>query len=248
LKVFFTVGLFVVLGSAPKLRETQKNASADALVPFAPGEILTYRLSWSVFSNAASVQLAVVERRDLFGTPTWHFRASAHSQAPLRSLLEIDDQFDSYPETANLESRQYETYLNELGEKQNTISQLVSTRQPSRNRASMVIVKPHTRDPLAALYTLRTVDWQRTPEFRAPVYDGEELYEMHARVELPSDIVNIGGRDVKATKVSVQLFQGSYLSRTKCFVWFSQDAARIPLVIQAQVPYGSMRAELVSQR
>lgn len=245
---FLAASLLVALGFTPELRELQKVSSVDAPLPFGPGEILNYRLTWSVFSNAASVQLAVVERRDLFGTPTWHFRASAHSQVPLRSLLEIDDQFDSYAETGNLESRQYETYLNELGEKQNTISQLVSTREPTRSHASMVLVKPRTRDPLAALYLLRTVDWQRTPEFRAPVYDGEELYEMRARAELPSDTINIGGRDLRATKVSVQLFQGSYLSRTRCFVWFSQDAARIPLVIQAQVPYGSVRAEFVSHR
>jgi hypothetical protein len=80
------------------------------------------------------------------------------------------------------------------------------------------------------------------------VYDGEELYEMRARVELPTDTIILAGREVKATKISVQLFQGSYLSRTRCFIWFSQDAERVPLVMQAHVPYGDVRAELVSQR
>jgi hypothetical protein len=216
--------------------------------PFHVGEVLNYRLTWSVFSNAAAVQLAVVERRDLFGTPTWHFRASAHTQAPLRSLADIDDQFDSYAEIETLESKQYETYLNELGEKQNTVSQLVSKSAVKKNPAAAVLVKPHTRDPLAALYALRAIDWQHTTEFRGPVYDGEELYEMRARVELPTDTIILAGREVKATKISVQLFQGSYLSRTRCFIWFSQDAERVPLVMQAHVPYGDVRAELVSQR
>jgi uncharacterized protein DUF3108 len=218
-----------------------------APVPFRIGEILNYRLTWSVFSNAAAVQLAVIEKRDLFGTATWHFRASAHTQVPLRSLAEIDDQFDSYADTANLESKQYETYLNELGEKQDTVSQLVSTSQPNKNHASVVLVRPHTRDPLAALYALRAIDWRRTPEFRAPVYDGEDLYEMRARIELNADVVNVAGRDMKATKILVQLFQGAHQSRTQCFIWFSQDAASTPVLLQAQVPYGSVRAELLSK-
>jgi hypothetical protein len=266
-------GLLIAFAATPEPREA-KNMSATPLkswfqnplrpsgghkfpaeessvlnsAPFRAGEILNYRLTWSVFTNAATVQLAVVERRDLFGTPTWHFRASAHTQVPLRSLAEIDDQFDSYAEIETLESKQYETYLNELGEKQNTVLQLVSTREPKKNRASVVLVKPHTRDPLAALYVLREIDWQHTSGFRAPVYDGEELYEMEARVELATDVIMVAGRQMKATKISVKLFRGSYLSRTRCSIWFSQGAERIPVVIDAQVPYGNVRAELLPQR
>jgi len=241
-------GLAVVILTAPRLGGQSEKASPASSVPFAVGEVLDYRLTWSVFSNAAAVQLAVVEKRDLFGIPAWHFRASAHSQVPLRSLAEIDDQFDSYAEMATLESKQYETYLNELGEKENTVSQLVSANQAARGRASVVLVKPLTRDPLAALYTLRAVDWRKTPEFRATVYDGEDLYEMRGRLDLPNDPISVVGRNLTATKIAVELFRGGHSSRTRCWIWFSQDAARVPLVIQAQVPYGSVRAELVSQR
>jgi hypothetical protein len=230
-----------------KTGERSADQSAPLLLPFHEGEVLNYRLTWSVFLNAAAVQLSVVEWRDLRGTPTWHFRATAHTQVPLRSLAEVDDQFDSYAETESLESRQYETYLAELGEKQNTVLRLASTNVAKKNRGATVLVKPHTRDPLAALYLLRTLDWQRTPEFRAPVYDGEDLYEMSARVESAAESVSVSGHSVKATKVSVRLFRAGQQSRTRCSIWFSQDGARIPLLIEADVPYGRVRAELVSK-
>ena len=237
-------------GSFPidKWADSQRLVLSQASIPFAAGELLTYRLTWSVFSNAATVQLMVVEKRDLFGIPAWHFRASAHTQVPLRSLAEIDDQFDSYADAATLESRQYETYLNELGEKENTVLQLASIRQAARGHASVVLVKPRTRDPLAVLYVLRAVDWGRTPEFRAPVYDGEDLYEMRARVELLEDAISVSGKEVTATKIAVVLFRGGYQSRTRCWIWLSRDAERVPLVIQAQLPYGSVRGELVSRQ
>jgi hypothetical protein len=235
----------------PSVRAAARAAPEKSLsplpVPFRAGEVLNYRLTWAVFSNAAAAQLSVVEWRDLFGTPTWHFRARAHTQNPLRSLAEVDDQFDSYADTVSLESRQYETYLDELGEKQSTLSRLVSTGLPNKNRASAVLVKPHTRDPLAALYVLRTVDWQKTPEFHAPVYDGEDLYEMIARVEWPAESISVSGRSVSTTRISVRLFRAGRQSRTKCSIWFSQDEARIPLLIEADVPYGRVRAEFVSK-
>ena len=218
-----------------------------AQVSFRPGEILNYRLGWAVFANAAAAQLAVVEKRDFFGMPTWHFRASAHTQGPLRSLAEIDDQFDSYADIGTLESRQYETYLDELGEKQNTVSRLVSTGSAKKNQTPAVLVKPGTRDPLGALYFLRTIDWQRTPEFEAPVYDGEDLYEMRVRVDGPTEVISVAGRAVSTTKISIHLFRGGRQSRTECSIWFSQDDARIPVLIQAEVPYGMVRAELTSQ-
>jgi len=229
-------------------RETTRPVTAAlvAQTPFAVGEILNYRLLWAIFSNAAAVQLAVVEIRDFFGTPVWHFRASAHSQVPLRSLAVVDDQFDSYADFANLESRQYETYLDEMGEKQKTVSRLVAANLAKQGQGSVVLVRRGTRDPLAALYLLRAIDWQRTPEIRAPVYDGEDLYEMRAHVEGPGETIPIAGSSVRTTKIVVELFRGGHPSRTRCSIWFSQDAARLPVLIQAEVPYGSVRAELVS--
>jgi hypothetical protein len=203
---------------------------------------------WSVFSNAASVQLSVVETRDFFGTPVWHFRASAHSQVPLRSFAEVDDQFDSYAERSTLDSKQYEAYLSEMGERQTSIARMLGEGELRPARTSVVLVKPHTRDPLAALYALRAFDWKSSAEFRGPVYDGEELYEMRATVEAEDDTVQVEGRDERGTRISVHLFRGGLLSRTRCTLWLSQDVAKVPLVIQAEVPYGTVRAELVSRK
>jgi hypothetical protein len=224
------------------------STSSVGSFPFRPGETLDYRLMWSVFSNAATVQLSVVETRNFFGTPTWHFRASAHSQVPLRSFAEVDDQFDSYAERSTLECKQYEAYLNEMGERQTSIARMLAAGEPRPARTPVVLVEPHTRDPLAALYALRAFDWKRSTEFRGPVYDGEELYEMRATLEAADQAVQVAGRDERGTRILVRLFRGGVLARTHCTIWLSQDSARVPLVIQAEVPYGSVRAELVSRK
>jgi hypothetical protein len=238
------------LSQEPAHRRSSTGAASSTAgsFPFRAGETLDYRLMWSVFSNAAAVRLSVVETRDFFGTPVWHFRASAHSQVPLRSFAQVDDQFDSYAELATLDSKQYEAYLDEMGERQTSIARLVVAGEPRVARTPTVLVKARTRDPLAALYALRAFDWKRATEFRGPVYDGEELYEMRATLEAADEAVQVAGRDERGARILVQLFRGGVLSRTHCTIWLSQDAAKVPMVIQAEVPYGSVRAELVSRK
>jgi hypothetical protein len=216
-------------------------------MPFRAGETLTYRVAWAAFSNAASVELTVPERRDLFGWATWHFRAAARTVSPVRALFTVDDQFDSYTDAATLESRRYETHLDELGRKQDQVLHFVATGQASRAPGPNVVVLPGTRDPLGALYALRGVDWQRTPEFRAPVYDGRNLYEMRAGRQNPGETVNVAAGKFTAARIVIRVFQyEKELSAIHFALWLANDPARTPVLMQADLPFGSLRAELTS--
>jgi hypothetical protein len=224
--------------SAPSVKET--------LVPFRAGEKLDYRVSWSAFSDAASVQLSVPERRDLFGWQTWHFRAVAHTLSPVRSLFQVDDQFDSYTDTTTLESRQYEMHLNELGKITDKVLHLAPSGPHPHAPGPTVLVLPGTRDPLGAIYALRGVDWQRTPEFSAPVYDGIDLYEMRAQRDAPIEAITVDAGTFPASRISIRVFsQGKELSATHLAMWLANDAAHTPVLMEADLPFGNLRVELI---
>ena len=222
-------------------------APREPRMPFRIGEKLDYRVAWASFSNAASIELTVPERRDLMGWGTWHFRASAHSLSPMRAFIVVDDQFDSYTDAATLESRQYETYLNEMGEKQTEVFHFRPEGQPSRGDVAGVVVTPGTRDPLGAAYALRGVDWQQTPEFRAPVYDGHDVYDMRARLDVPAETVAVAAGNFSVSKISIRLFQrGKEVPGTSFTAWLANDAARTPVLLVVEMPLGNFRVELVS--
>ena len=82
----------LALAAACSLVATGSEQVTRAL-PFAVGESLHYKLGWANFAHAADVQLDFVERRDLYGQPTMHFRAALHSFPPLRALFPVDDVF-----------------------------------------------------------------------------------------------------------------------------------------------------------
>ena len=214
-------------------------------MPFRVGEALNYQVSWAAFSTAASVQLNVVERRDLFGWATWHLRAAAHTAGSVRSLFAVDDQFDSYTDAAALESRQYEMYLNELGKKESKVVHMLPAGEVSRASGPSVVVPQGTRDPLGAFYVLRSVDWKATPQVRAPVYDGHDMYEVRANLEAPDETVTVAAGKFSCSRVAIHVFEfQKEVSSIGFVVWFANNAARTPVQIEGNFPFGSVHAEL----
>jgi len=238
---------------APVAKPVAKNASKDLVkdpvkdqpMPFRPGEVLNYRVSWAAFTNAASVELSVPERRTLSNWQTWHFRAVAHTLSPVSNLFPVDDQFASYTDAASLESRQFESHLRELGKTADQFQHLVPTGQQSKAPAPAVIVQPGTRDALGELFTLRGIQWEHVPELRIPVYDGRDVYEMRAKREADSQPVTVPAGTFTTSRIAVSVFQhDKEVSAVRIAVWLANDAARTPVVMQATLPFGALRAEL----
>jgi hypothetical protein len=220
--------------------------SKEAAVPFHLGESLNYRVAWATFATAASLQVTVPERRELYGASTWHFRAALHTQSPVRSLFTIDDQFDSYTDAFAFDTRRYETYQSELGRKEDHVLNFMSAGRKASGQGPDVMVLPGTRDPVGAFYALRNIDWQQTPEFRVPLYDGHDIYQLTAHLDAKSELVTVAAGNFKASRIGVKLSQYNKQVADITFdVWLANDAARTPIQLQAKLPFGSVRAELL---
>lgn len=230
-------------GSAPKTPPMPMIVHA----PFHPGETLNYRVLFSKFAvNAASLVTSVVDEGNYFGGPAWHFRAIAHTQDTTRMLFPLDDQFDSYASAENLASVQFEMYLQEQGKSQTWRYRMSSHAEPAPPDATALRVLPGTRDAIGLLYALRAVDWTHTAEFHAPVFDGRRLYDVAARLDTSQGSVTVPAGALPASRIALRLFDhGEELKDTHLTLWLGRDAATTPLLIQADVPFGTLSIELM---
>ncbi len=221
-------------------------APAAIPVPFRSGENLEYRVLFSKYAvNAAKIETTVVEQRDFFGHPSWHFRAVAHTQDTTRALFAIDDEFDSYTAVANLFSLQYEMYLHEQGKAQTNLFRMTTGNDPVPADVTAVRVVPGTRDAISFLYNIRAADWQRVPELKAPVFDGHRLNDAVARIDTPQGTVTVPAGNFPAFRVAIALFDhGKELTDTRLWVWITKDAAHTPVLVEAEIPFGTARIEL----
>jgi hypothetical protein len=256
-----SLGLVLSLAAAfPGLSQTQgkrkppatkppSHPVEDMPVPFRAGERLDYRVLWSKYSvNAATIQLQAIERGNFFNHAAWHFRALARTVDTMRILYPLDDQFESYTESARLTSVEYEMYLREQGKQQNNTWRMTVNGGASPPDATAAQVVPGTRDPVGLIYALRATDWTKTPEFRAPVFDGHHLYDIVARLEEISGRATVPAGQFTASHVAVRLFErGKELTDMHFSLWLASDVAHTPILIEADLPIGTARVELTTK-
>jgi Protein of unknown function (DUF3108) len=229
---------------APARTGRQRFASrtAGAAVPFRAGEKFFYQIGWMSLSEAATAELKVLPRRDFYGDEAWHFQAVAQTEDPLRLVMVVDDQFDSYCNAATLATRQYEMYLNEQG-KRSVRKLALDDGSPGAER---VIAPAGTLDPLAALYRLRSVDWERTPQFISPLYDGRHFYQMVARLVSAHDAVTVPAGRFDASRIQISVSPREAGGKAMQFtLWLANDPARIPVEVDAEISVGTIQGELL---
>lgn len=222
-------------------------APVAAPLPFRAGEALAYRVLFSKFGvKAATIETSVMAQRNFFGERAWHFRVTARTTDTTRLLFPLDDQFDSYTAVAGFTSLQYEMYLSEQGKQQTSRYRLTGESAGAPDNATAVRVPEGTRDAVGFLYALRAADWRNAPVMRGPVFDGRRLYQAVARMEIPDGAVEVQGVRIAASRIAVRLFdQGKEVTDTRLWVWIAKDAARAPVLIEAETPMGSGRVELL---
>jgi hypothetical protein len=247
--VFCSLALAQQSKPSKKRAKTPPPSAAPAAipVPFRAGENLEYRVLFSKYSvNAAKIETTVVEQRNFFGHTSWHFRAIAHTQDTTRALFAIDDEFDSYTAVANLFSLQYEMYLHEQGKAQTSLFRMTTDGDPAPADVTAVRVAPGTRDAISFLYNVRAADWQHTPEMKVPVFDGHRLYDVIARADTPQGSVAVPAGNFPAFRVAIAVFDhGKEMTDTRLWVWLTKDAAHTPVLVEAEMPFGSARIELL---
>jgi hypothetical protein len=226
---------------ASRMMAARPAAAADLKAPFRAGEKLVYAVGYMSMPQAATAELKVMPRLDFYGHRAWHFQATAHSEDPLRYVLALDDQFDSYASANTLVTRQYELYLHEQG-KSSARKLSLNSRTPG---SEMISAPAGTRDPLAMFYALRSNDWQRRPEMLSPVYDGTHFYRMLARIAARHDSVTVPAGTFDATRISVSVSSRESTTTMQFTIWLANNAARTPVEVDASVPVGTVKGMLL---
>src|ERR1700720_3390985 len=234
--------------AARQLVDKKKTSGvADAGSPLRAGETWQYSANVSKLNSVADLRLKVAERRNFLGKTAWHLQAFAHTENPLRMVFALDDQFDSYSDANTLVSMQYEMHLNEKGQTVDSVQRMSpAVREPAPANAIAARVLPGTRDPLGMMQYLRTVDWAKTPEVRSPVYDGHKLYDVHARLQARGEPVTVPAGNFSTLKIELQVLDnGVELKDAHFILYLSNTEERLPVLLEAVMPFAVARVELV---
>jgi hypothetical protein len=235
-------------------------APAEPRVPFATGETLTYDVGWSTYITAGTATMRVAERRTLGPNRVAYVVVAEGKPGTILSKLydlyyKAESQFDTRtftPVTASVFSKEgSRTRVKTTHFRgQNATTADYEVRTTTLNKRELTVPK-YTQDALAAIYVLRSV-LRFTPGDRLtmPVTSGGDVYNTDVRLGGAPETVRTGAGTFqawKATITAIDVVTRQPAARGMA-VWFSNDARRLPVKMEAGLAVGSFTLTLSSVR
>ncbi len=214
-------------------------------VPFAPGETLTYDVSWSSYVTAGSATLKVMERKPSYGSDAYYIVAEGRPTPLLSKLYELYYKADTLLDVYSLLPQRGSVYSEEGKRHRMKVTMFdQATKKASYEVQTRTVVKKdlaipsYTQDALSAIYVLRAIALKQGDKFVMPVCDGGETYKVQIQIG-GVEPVKTGMGEVRAWKITPALPSGSAGGARRLTLWLSDDARRLPVRLQAQLAVGS---------
>jgi hypothetical protein len=236
--------------AAVRVPRAEPAASPLALkaIPFAPGETLSYDVEWNDSARAATVVLSVGERGKYFGQEGLALSADVETVGMVRFLAAVQIAYKSYSNPS--------TMLPFRAEDTQSINGKNRSRSIVFDRAKNVAVvgsqttpiAADTGDPLSLFYRLRALPLKVGDTITLDGLNGDRRQQMRAAVEARESITTLRGRANAFRVAFMPIKNGQPDDSIQIRVWFTDDAARLPVLVTAQPEFGSIRMTLSSAK
>jgi hypothetical protein len=229
--------------------------AADAVVMLPPGrlpfgtrETSRYRVRWlgGPVTLPAGDAIVSAERSADGG---FHFDAHATTAAWVRSFFAADDQLSAETD-AQLLPRVYRESLNE-GRRR---ARRIVTFDPAGRRVTVINgdtaavalpLRPGARDPLSALFYVRTLPLEPGRHIVVLVNDAGRHTTVDVGV-VGAETITIDGRSYDTWKVAPTLVTRlAWRTPPRATVWISRDDRKIPVRITVSAAFGTVDVELI---
>lgn len=265
-RTFISVAMTAGCLVSPLIGDTRKPQSAPpakpsapvterrtaSAVPFAPGETLTYDISWSSYLTAATATLTVKERKPSYGSDAYYIVAEGRPTPFISRLYDLyykaDTLVDVYsllPQRASIfsqEGRRQRTKVTTFDRRMRRAQYEVQTSTVVKKN---VAISKDAQDVLGALYAVRATPLKSGGRFSIPICDGGEAYSAQVHVG-PVESVKTGLGEIRAFKLIPALTSGDAAPARRLTLWVSEDARRLPVRMQAELAMGSFDLTLRS--
>ena len=230
---------------------------------FKPGEEVEYTVyyNWGpVWVNAGLVTFNVYER--LYrNRQVYHFDSYGTTHPRYDWIFKVRNRFQSYVDKDSFRPLWYEMNTYEGGfiardlyhyfpERDIVITTTENSDQP--RRTDTLKIEPCSFDVITAIYVARNIDFMSytvNQPIPLSVLVGNKLFDLSPRYLGRETIITREGETYDCIKFSVELVEGFiFKPGDEMFVWVTNDDNRVPVMVEAQIRIGSVKAMLKSTR
>jgi len=230
--------------AAPAKAPAAPAPKKEMTVPFHRGEVLEYDIGWSSYVTAGTATVTVQDKKPSYNSVAYYVVAEGRPTSLLSKLYTLYYKADTLVDVYTLLPQRGSLYVEE-GKRHRM--KTTTFNQTTRHAKYEVQTATHvekdlalpgfTQDALSALYVLRSIPMKAGDKFNMPVTDAGDVYKVQMQVVAVESLKTVLGT-MNALKIVPLIAAGKGDPPRGIAIWLSDDARRLPLKIEAQLPVG----------
>ncbi len=219
---------------------------------FAPGEKLTYSISWSKFLQAGVAVQEIKEELTPDGKRIYRFVSTTRSVGMVEAFYPVRDTVESIVDAEDLSSVSFSLKQNHGGKKRHR--ELAFDRKNKTVRIAIDDDKPETltvpdrvQDSLSSLYYVRTrQDFTVEKPILVDIVDGGKLWLVEVYT-LGKERIKTPAGEFNTIKIKTYpKYEGVFMHKGEIFIWVTDDERKIPVLMQSKIAIGSIVVTLTN--
>ncbi len=215
-------------------------ASAQFKIP----EILEYQLSWNGI-HAGTSELAITPDKNFL-----KITSVARSAKMISLFYEVRDKVESECKKTSFYPIKYRIKLREGSHRRD--KEVIFPQKGSDEKAVYIDyrskekgeykIPQHILDPLSGFYYVRTLPLVVGHSVFLKIFDSKKVWDMEVKV-LKKEKVNtwLGTFNTILIKPILKS-EGIFLKKGDVYIWLTDDDRRIPVMLESELPVGSVKA------
>src|SRR5208337_403087 len=223
----------------------QNNAALTTNKAFAPGESLTYDISWSTIIGAGVAIMEVKSGETISGRQTYNLISTTHSVGIVDMVYPVHDKIVSVVDAEELYSLSFNLseYHGKKTRSRSTIfDQAKGTVRDVVNQdpPEDFSIPPHVQDALSSLYYVRTFrDLAVGKTINVEVHDSGKNWAVEVNV-LGKEKISTPAGEFDTIKVrTYPRYEGVFMNKGEIYIWFTDDTRKIPVLMKSMISIGS---------
>jgi hypothetical protein len=229
-----------------------KPAPADRAVPFRVGETLDFDVAWSSFLTAGTATLSVRGTRTVGTSTAYHLHADGRAVGIVARLYHVYYRAESLLDTRTRLPHEASLYREEGRRRRTNTTKFdrgarrVFFEASGDGSQRVDLPMPaDAHDPLSALFAIRTLPMRAKATTVLTVASNEKLYRVRVTVHGRETITTpLGARAAWRLSPAIEQTDVEGGEPRRIALWVSDDAQRLPLRMEADMPVGTFNLVL----
>ena len=214
-------------------------------VPFSTGETLVYTIAWLKVEGG---EMTIATTRDATpdGVPVHRITLTAESNEYVDKFYRVRDRYETWVDARDFQPLRFEKHAREGRYESDEVEEFDLGKKLASWREERTPLPDRVQDVISSFYYLRTQPLAVGKEIRLDLFSRGKIYRLQANV-LEKEMVETDAGAFPTLKVQPLMRESESAedrNKGKLYLWFSDDARRLPVMAKTIMPIGSVTARL----